>query len=665
MSFVVPELPLHDAGLVFAVLMGAILAAPLLARRLRLPDIIVLLGLGFVVGPTGLGILERVGAVATLGTVGLLYLMFIAGLELDLEDFLANRRDAAVFGGLTFAVPMTLGTVTSLALGYPILASLLLASCWASHTLLTYPTFQRAGTAGHRAVATAVGATIITDTAALLVLAVLARAHQGELGPVFWATLLPALVLLVLATTWGLPRLARRFFSGPGQDREVRFVFVLACLFVIASLAQVAGVEAIVGAFLAGLALNRAVPNGGALMERLAFVGRTLFIPLFLLATGMLVDWRVLTDPRTLGVGVAFVAVAMGSKWLAAVAAGRLLDYRRAEVGALFALSNTQAAATLAAVVVGLRVGLIGEEVVNAVLLVILATSVVSSAVGARYAPLLVTPRRARPLGDVVVVPVANPDTAPRLLGLASAFARADGGVVVPVLVAPSETDVTTLESLRDLESQVLAMAQSAGAEGRGVLRIDATPQLGISHSVVEERGSLLVLGWNGPSASRGARFGGVIDGVLERAHVPTLVTSEGEHAPGRLLLVLDESVMTPTGRAPLALALRAVAHLRREGGLPVVVVANREEPSVVEEVRARLGVDVTVDLRRRGVLVRDLAGPDDLVVLPALGDEGHLRAVASRVLRAVPAGASLLVAVDAFGPGALGQVDDEAAASV
>jgi Kef-type K+ transport system membrane component KefB len=446
MSFVVPDLPLVDAGLVFAVLMGAILVAPLLARRLRLPEIIVLLGLGFVVGPTGLGVLERAGAVATLGTVGLLYLMFVAGLELDLEDFVANRRHALVFGGLTFIVPMTLGTVVSLALGYTVLAALLLASCWASHTLLTYPTFQRAGTAGHRAVATAVGATIITDTAALLVLAVVARAHQGELGPMFWATLLPSLVALVVGTMWGLPRLARRFFSGPGQDRELRFVFVLACLFVVASLASLAGIEAIVGAFRAGLALNRAVPNGGALMERVDFVGRALFIPLFLLATGMLVDWRVLTDPQTLGIGLAFVLVAVGSKLLAAVTGGRVLGYRGAEVAAMFALSNTQAAATLAAVVVGLRVGLIDEEVVNAVLLVILATSIVSSAVATRYAPRLVTPRRGRPLGDVVVVPVANPDTAPRLLRLASAFARADGGVVVPVLVAPSETDTTTLE---------------------------------------------------------------------------------------------------------------------------------------------------------------------------------------------------------------------------
>lgn len=646
MSFVVPELPLQDAGLVFAVLTGAILAAPLIARRLRLPELIVLLALGFAVGPTGTGILERTGTVGTLGAAGLLYLMFVAGLELDLEDFVANRRDSLVFGALTFVLPMVLGTATSLALGYALLPAVLLASCWASHTLLTYPTFQRAGTAGHRVVATAVGATIITDTAALLVLAVVARAHQGALTPVFWATLLPSIAVLGVGAMRGLPHLARRFFSGPGQDRELRFVFVLVCLFVISSLAQLAGVEAIVGAFLAGLALNRAVPNGGALMERVDFVGRALFVPLFLLATGMLVDLRVLADLRTLGVGAAFVVVAMGSKLLAAAAGGRWLGYGRVEVGALFALSNTQAAATLAAVVVGLRVGLIDEEVVNAVLLVILATSVVSSAVATRCAPRLATPRRARALGEVVVVPVANPDTAPRLLRLASAFARADGGLVVPVVVAPPETDATRLDALRHLEQRVQVMAQSAGAEARSLLRIDATPQLGISHTVVEAGGSLLVLGWNGASSRRGVRFGGVIDGVLERTRLPTLVTYEGSRPPARVLLVVDASVLVPGGRHVLELAQRTVVHLHRDADLPVTVVTNEDHGQLRRWTRDRLGGAPVVDARRRSVLVRELATSDDLVVLPTLGDEGHLRAVTSRVLRAVPAGGSLLVAI-------------------
>jgi Kef-type K+ transport system membrane component KefB len=653
-SFDLPELPVHEAGLVFAVLLAASLLAPGIARRVRLPEIIVLVLLGFAVGPTGLGLLERAGVVETLGTIGLLYLMFVAGLELDLDDFVTHRRDAIGFGVLTFVIPMALGTVSALALGYDLLPSILLASCWASHTLVTYPTFQRAGTVGNRAVATTVGATIITDTAALLVLAVVARAFQGSLSPVFWLTLIPSMALVTAGVVLGLPRLARWFFSGPGQDRNLRFLFVMVALFVVASLAELIGIEAIVGAFLAGLALNRSVPNGGALKERIDFVGSSLFVPIFLLATGMLIDPTVLADPATLLIGAVFTVVAVGSKLLAAVSAGRLFGYHGPEVGAMFALSNAQAAATLAAVVVGLNVGLIDTGTVNAVVVVILVSCLLASAAAGRYAGQLAKPASERDVGEIVVVPLANPASAPRLMRLASAFARADGGLVVPVLVSPSQTDEALLDQLRDLDRDMTAVAQSAGAEARSVLRIDATPQLGIVHTVIEQRASLLVLGWKGATARRGARFGGIIDGVLERTQVPTLLTFEGDATPTRILVVVDETVTSVRGRGALRLALATARHVARDLDLDVEVIANVDVPAVTALVRDRLGVPVQVDVRRRSVLVRELAVVTDVIVLPTLGDDIHVRGVTTRVLPAVPLGASLLVALAEGSPDGL-----------
>jgi Kef-type K+ transport system membrane component KefB len=646
-SFHVPDLPLDEPGLLFAVLTAAILLAPLLARRLKLPELVAVVLVGFAIGPTGLGLVERAGVVEVLGNVGLLYLMFVAGLELDLDDFIEHRKDSIGFGAMTFLVPMTLGTVTALALGYGTLASLLLASCWASHTLVTYPVFQRVGTMGNRAVATSVGATIITDTAALLVLAVVARAHQGALTPVFWATLLPSMAILTAGAVLGLPRLARRFFSGRGQDRSLRFLFVMVALFVVASLAEVIGIEAIVGAFLAGLALNRSVPNGGALMERIDFLGATLFIPLFLLATGMLVDVEVLLEPRTLLVGASFTAVALVSKFLAAYGTGKFLRYDGAEIGAMFSLSAAQAAATLAAIVVGLNVGLIDEDTVNAVMMVILVTCLVSPAAASRYAARLPRPASDRDLGEVVVVPLANPSTAPRLMRVASAFARADGGIVVPLMVVPSETDEEGLERARDLDDEVMEVAQSAGAEARSVLRIDASPDAGIAHTVVEHRGSLLVLGWKGGSRRGEALFGGIIDAVLSRTAVPTLILREGDQAPTRLLVVIDESVTSPAGRPALELAIRSARLLSREAGVKVTVVTNLPDGWIDERVRDVLGVEVHHDARRRAIVVKDLAEPTDLVLIPTIGDEPNLASVAARIVRATPPSASLLVAID------------------
>lgn len=647
MSFDLPTFPVDRPGLLFAVLLAAVLVAPILARRVRLPEIVVLLFAGFVIGPTGLGIVERAGVVAALGTVGLLFLMFVAGLELDLDDFAAQRRGSAGFGVATFVVPMVLGTVASLALGYGTLASLLLASCWASHTLVAYPVFQRVGTVGNRAVAVSVGATIITDTAALLVLAVIARAHQGALTPLFWLTLVPSLGLVAVGALRLLPWLAGRFFAGLGQDRSLRFLFVMVALFGLASVFEVIGIEAIVGAFVAGLALNRSVPNRGPLMERIDFLGGTLFIPLFLLATGMLIDLRVLAEPRTLLRGVVFTAVALAAKLLAALVAGRLLRFTGPEIGAMFALSTAQAAATLAAIVVGLEIGLLDASTVNAVMLVILVTCLVAPAAASRYASRLPRPKRERDLGESVLVPMANPDSAPRLVQVASAFARADGGLVVPAMIVRPEADRAEREELRDLEARMVRAAQSSGAEARSVMRIDAGPAAGIAHIVVEQDASLLLLGWTGATSRHSAVFGGVIDAVLSRTSVPTLLLFGDQHPIERILLIIDDIVTTPAGLPNLDLALTAARVLARLEGVPIEVITNQPAGLEGPEPTDALNATIRHDERRGAAVVGAHATARDLIILPTIGDNARLRELVTPVAASAPPGASLLVALD------------------
>ena len=647
MSFVVPSLPLEGPGQVLAVLLVVVLTAPLLARLLRLPSLVVLLLAGAVVGPAGLGLLARDGAVALLGGAGLLYLMFLAGLELDLDDFVAHRVGSLQFGVLTFLVPLVLGTAAALGLGFALLPAVLLGSCWSSHTLLTYPQFRAVGTAGHRVVATTVGATIITDTAALLVLAVVVRAHVGALEAAFWLTLVPAFALLVVAVLWGLPRLARTFFAGPGQDPLLRLLFVLVALFAVAATTEAVGVEPIVGAFLTGLALNRSVPGGGALMERVELLGNTLFVPVFLVATGMLVDVGLLLQPRVLGWGLAFAATAMLGKGLAAFAAARLLRVTSAtEVGAMFSLSNAQAAATLAAVVVALEVGLFGPGVVDAVVFVVLATCVVSSLVAARVAPRLPADRRAGSIGRRVVVPVANPESTEALLGLAADFAGAEGGLVIPVVVAPTGADAATIARHRRLLTRAVHLVQRSGAEARPVLRVDTTPSSGIAHSVTEAAGTLLVLGWRGHGPSRSALLGGAADRVLDTVQVPTLLLHRGSSRIARVLVVLDGSLVRARGHAAIALALRAAAELARRRRVPLEVVATYADATVTALVVERVGRPPVLVGGSRADVVAARASGDDLVVLPALGDDGSLRALARGPVRMVPQGASTLVAV-------------------
>ena len=295
------SLPLTNPVQVFALVMLIILVVPLLLARLRIPGLVGLIVVGVVLGPHALGVLERDLTMQLLGTVGLLYIMFIAGLEFDLNEFDKHRHRSLLFGSLTFALPQGVGILMARALlGFDWLGAILLGSVFASHTLLAYPIVSRMGIARSEAVTTAIGATLLTDTAALLVLAVVAGAAEGGLSALFVLKLIGLLGLFVLAVLWILPRLGRWFYRRVSGEDTAEFIFVLAAVFVCAVLAEAVGVEAIIGAFLAGLALNRLIPEHSPLMSRIHFAGNALFIPFFLIATGMLVDMAaLLADPQS------------------------------------------------------------------------------------------------------------------------------------------------------------------------------------------------------------------------------------------------------------------------------------------------------------------------------------------------------------------------------
>ncbi|MEX2621175.1 MAG: cation:proton antiporter [Egibacteraceae bacterium] len=630
-----PALPLTEADWLFAVLMSLVLVVPLLAERVHVPAIVGLVLAGALVGPGGLGLVAREGAVGTLGTIGLLYLMFLAGVELDLEEFAARRRDSAIFGVLTFAFPMALGFGSSLLLGFGTLASVLLASCWASHTLLSYPVFRRYGTIANRSVSTSVGGTIITDTAALLVLVVVASAFQGELSAVFWLSLAAGIAAVGVVTLWVLPRIGRWFFARFAHEGGIRFVFVLAALFAASALAHLGGLEPIIGAFLTGLGLNRLVPNGSRLMERIEFVGSNLLIPLFLLSVGLLIDVRLLTDPRTLLLAVVFASVAIVAKAAAAEVSGRVFGYTRAEVGAMVSLSMAQAAATLAAVVVGLRIGLLDTDVVNAVVVVILATCLLSSSIAGRIAPRLVPPAPRRALGTVVVLPVVRPESAVGLARLGAAIAQADAGVVVPVTVAVGDHGIAALDELRTVNARVEQMAREHGVETRGVVRLDASPAAGVLHSVIEQQASVLLMGWHGPDHA--AMFTTVTAPILAESPAPVLLARLEAASPARVVVVVPHADTTVGGQANLRLALDVGRRLGLLHRCAVVALACVATPAVLATVDQTLGEPAEVDARAAATVVRERTASDDLVVFPVRGGDTHLRGV-DRLYRATPA---------------------------
>lgn len=375
------ETPLQNPVLVFSLILFIILLSPILLRKIRIPGIIGLILSGVAIGPHGLNLLEKNAAVDLFSTIGLLYIMFIAGLELDMNEFRKSRHKSLLFGFFTFAIPIAIGyPVCYYLLGYDTLASIMISSMFATHTLVAYPVVNSYGIAKNEAVAITIGGTILTDTAVLIILAVIIGASQGQLDQQFWVTLGISFAIFLSIMFGIIPRIAKWFFQRVEGEKTAHYIFVLCVVFFAAFLAEVAGLEHIIGAFVAGLALNKLIPHSSALMNRIEFIGSAIFIPFFLISVGMIVDVSVLfSGPTALFIAATLTVVAIFSKWIAAWFTQLSFRYSSSQRQVIFGLSSAHAAATLAVIMVGFRYEIIDENVLNGTIVLILVTCIVAS----------------------------------------------------------------------------------------------------------------------------------------------------------------------------------------------------------------------------------------------------------------------------------------------
>ncbi|MCF0041994.1 cation:proton antiporter [Dyadobacter fanqingshengii] len=385
------SLPLKNPVIIFSVVLFIILFAPILFNRIKVPHIIGLIISGMIVGPYGLNLLSRDSSIVLFGTVGLLYIMFLAGLEIDLAEFRKNRNKIIVFGLTTFILPLVSGTLAGYyILGYGFLSSLLLASMFSTHTLVSYPIASKYGVTRNRAINMTVGGTMITDILALLILAGVAGMSKGDVSPAFWFRLGFSFIVFVAVVLFVFPMICRWFFKR-FDDSISQYIFVLAMVFLASFLAEIAGVEAIIGAFFSGLVLNKFVPHSSPLMNRIDFVGNALFIPFFLISVGMLVNISVLAHGwGALKVAGVILVIALASKYLAAWITQKVFRLSSNEGLMIFGLSSSHAAATLAIILVGYNIivgetalgqpiRLLDEDVLNGTIVLILVSCAVSS----------------------------------------------------------------------------------------------------------------------------------------------------------------------------------------------------------------------------------------------------------------------------------------------
>lgn len=501
------ERPFQNPVLVFSLVLFIILLSPILLRKLRIPGIIGLIISGVIIGPHGINFLEQNSAVKLFSTIGLLYIMFIAGLELDLKEFQRNRNKSVVFGFLTFIIPLTIGLpVCYYFLNYDFTASLLISSMFSTHTMVSYPIVSKFGISKNEAVAVTVGGTILTDTAVLILLAIIMSSNRGGLSAGFWIQLIASLAVFSAIMFYVIPKVTAWFFQKLESEKTSHYIFVLSVVFFSAFLAELAGVEAIIGAFVAGLALNKLIPYSSTLMNRIEFIGQSIFIPIFLISVGMLVDIKVLLlGPAAVIIAVTLSVVALIGKWLAARTMSFAYRYTADQRKLIFGLSSSHAAATLAVILVGFQTRIIDENALNGTILLILVTCLVASIVTENASRRILTAEKDEPSlngtsleDEHIMIPLANLDNMEIMLEFSVLLknSKSDNPVTILSVVPNDEEAEKNLFKARQSLESLARMVSANETKVNIVATIDHNIGSGVIRASVEMMADTILIGW-------------------------------------------------------------------------------------------------------------------------------------------------------------------------
>ncbi|MBQ1997898.1 MAG: cation:proton antiporter [Spirochaetales bacterium] len=517
--------PAKDPVIVFSIISLVILFVPILFERIRLPGLVGFIIVGALLGEHGFNILQRDSAITLFGTVGLLYIMFASGLETDIDDFKKNTKRSLIFGLLTFIIPQGLGTLIShYILGFSWVSSLLLASMFASHTLLAYPLVSKSNISKNEAVTITVGGTIIVNFLALLVLSIIVNADGGDLNIMFWVKLTINVLLFLFIVLFVFPPACRWFFRKLNSEDGSQFVFVLSVIFGISLLAQILGIEPIIGAFFAGLILSNLISPTSKLADRLSFTGNSLFIPFFLISVGMLINVKGFGSGFTPWlVAIVMILTATLCKFLPAVIVRYAFRYTKDEGWLIFGLSNAQAAATLAAVMVGHQKGLLNDDVLNGTILMIVATVFVSTYVTDRVGRrIAVTMKENAPYDNGqnnYLINVFNPKTAEHLINLALLFSNDKANMYALSIVNDGKNIEAQKKNISDIHEHVKKYAKQLNKDVETSMRVDINIPGGIVRASKELNAGNMLIGWNGKTKATDKLFGSLSTQILQNSN--------------------------------------------------------------------------------------------------------------------------------------------------
>ena len=522
-------IPFTNPVLIFALLLFIVLVSPMLLKRINVPSIIGLIIAGVIVGPYGMNLITDSAGVNIFSTIGLMYIMFIVGLELDLKEFKANQNKSVVFGIFTFVIPFLIGyPVCRYLLDLNVYASILTASMFSTHTLVTYPIVSRMGVSKNQAVAITVGGTILTDTAVLIVLAIVINSSQGAFEFQFLLKLLISLVVFSGIVFFIIPIIAKWFFQKMESEKYLHYIFVLFIVFLCGFLAELGGIEPIIGAFAAGLALNKLIPHSSALMNRIEFIGNALFIPIFLISVGMLVDISVIFDGyQAIYIAAVLSVVAIVGKWLAAYLTQKTFKYSVDQRNVIFGLSSSHAAATLAVILVGFKAGIIDEYILNGTIILILLTCIVASFVIQKAAKQIAIAEEDEDIipselghyaQEKILVPIADASNIGKHIELAMLLKDKKSVNSISLLgVMPNneQAERNIIIFKKNLQEQ-LSDAVAADMKVDVIATIDHNVAGGIVRTARETMADIVILGWPGKTGILEKLVGDKVDLIIK-----------------------------------------------------------------------------------------------------------------------------------------------------
>jgi Kef-type K+ transport system membrane component KefB len=628
------QLPLSNPVLVFSLILFIILVSPILFRRLNIPGIIVLIISGIVIGPFGFELLEKNAAIDLFSKIGLLYIMFIAGLDLDMNQFKVNRNKSLLFGLFTFALPLSIGfPVCFYLLGYDFNASLLTASMFATHTLIAYPIVSSMGVSKNEAVAITVGGTILTDTAVLIILAViLGNAQEGGLTTDFWIKLIVSLTIFIAIMFLVVPRIAKWFFTKMEKEKHSHYIFVLTVVFFAAFLAELAGVEDIIGAFLAGLALNRLIPHSSALMNRIEFIGNSLFIPFFLISVGMLVDISViLSGYMAIVVAITLAVVAVTGKWLAAFFTQQVFKYSSSQRKVIFGLSSGHAAATLAVIIVGYNAEIIDINILNGTIILILITSIVATLATENAAKMMVLESRETDPEEIkrsesykresILLPLANIENFDKLMEFAILIKDKTSTNPVSILtVVPNdeEAEINIAKAIIKLE-EFIKQASATETAVNITATIDHDVANGISRKSKELIADLIVMGWPTSFGEEDQVIGEKMRGIIENTTKTIFLCQSDKPWATHQRIILAAPARSEELEG-FKLWVKKVIKMAEELSVPIVMYCTRNTQTAIEALVIKLNLRAPFEFHEFNdwedfVMISKNVQPEDIII--------------------------------------------------